>query len=161
MTVRRNGWVAGPPERIWALIDDPAAMGEWFAFADRMELLEGEGLGRRQRLHGHWGRKRSEIDQEVVAYEPPRTFAWRHLAERLDGKPAPRFAAETVFTIELEPEEGGTRVRMESRQTPAGRMRGLVMRLFGGREVGQRLDESLAALESSLRGTPGSPARRM
>jgi uncharacterized protein YndB with AHSA1/START domain len=162
MIVTREGSVDAPPERVWALIDDPAAMGEWFAFADRMELAEGEGLGRRQRLHGHWGRKTSEIDQEVVAYEPPHRFAWRHLAERLDGKPAPRFAAETVFTIELEPEgEAGTRVKMESRQTPASLVRGLVMRLFGGREVGQRLDESLVALESSLRRTPGSPARRM
>src|SRR3954447_844830 len=150
MTVRRNGWVAGPPERIWALIDDPAAMGEWFAFADRMELVEGEGAGRRQRLHGHWGRKRSEIDQEVVRYEPPRTLAWRHVAERLDGKPAPRFAAETVFTIELAPDGTGTRGRLESRQRPASRVRGLVMRLFGTREVAQRLDESLAALREAL-----------
>jgi uncharacterized protein YndB with AHSA1/START domain len=151
MVVTREARLDAPPERIWALIDDPAAMGEWFAFADRMELLEGEGLGRRQRLHGHWGRKRSEIDQEIVAHDPPRRVAWRHLAERLNGKPAPRFAAATVFTVELEPSDGGgTRVRMESRQTPAGPIRGLVMRLFGGREVGQRLDASLVALRETV-----------
>jgi uncharacterized protein YndB with AHSA1/START domain len=152
MVVTREARLEAPPEQIWALIDDPAAMGDWFAFADRMELLDGDGLGRRQRLHGHWGRKQSEIDQEIVAYEPPGRLAWRHLAERLNGKPAPRFAAMTVFTIELEPcdEGGATRIRMESRQTPAGPIRGLVMRLFGGREVGQRLDESLEALRRTL-----------
>src|SRR3954452_8108325 len=119
MVITREAFIDAAPERVWALIDDPAAMGEWFAFADRMELVEGTGVGRRQRLHGHWGKKRSEIDQEIVAHEPPRKLAWRHLAERLDGKPAPRFAAETVFTVELEPADGGTRVTMESRQTPA------------------------------------------
>jgi uncharacterized protein YndB with AHSA1/START domain len=144
--IGEEGHVAAPPARIWPLVDDPAAMAGWFAFADRMELVSGEGLGRRQRLHGHWGRKRSEIDQEVVAYEPQRTLAWRHLAERLDGKPAPRFAAETIFTVTLAPEDGGTRVRLESRQRPASRLRGVVIRMFGRREVAQRLEQSLARL---------------
>jgi uncharacterized protein YndB with AHSA1/START domain len=157
MVISREGLIDAQPEQVWALVDDPAAMGEWFAFADRMELIDGTGEGRRQRLHGHWGKRRSEIDQQIVAYEPPRKLAWRHEAERLNGKPAPRFAAETVFTITLEPAPGGTRVRMESRQTPASRVRGLVMRLFGGKEVAERLDQSLADLRSSARGTPVRP----
>jgi uncharacterized protein YndB with AHSA1/START domain len=138
-------------ERIWPLIDDPAAMGAWFAFADRMELLEGEGVGRRQRLHGHWGKKQSEIDQEIVAHDPPRTLAWRHLSERLDGKPAPVFAAETVFTITLTPNGDGTIVRLHSRQRPASLPRGLVMRLFGRREIAASLERSLTELEQALR----------
>ena len=153
MVVTREGLVDAPPERIWQLIDDPALMAEWFAFADRMELVAGRGLGRKQRLHGHWGKKQSEVDQEIVAYDPPRHFAWRHEAERLNGKPAPRFAAETVFSILLEPNGERTRVRMQSRQKPAGPLRGLVMRMFGGNEVAQRLDESLEALRSSARRT--------
>ena len=146
VTVIEEGRVRATPEQLWPLIDDPARMGEWFAFADRMEMVEGQGLGRRQRLHGHWGSKRSEIDQEIVAYDPARRLSWRHLAERLDGKPAPRFAAETVFTITLVPEDEGTRVKMISRQVPASRSRGLVMRLFGGREVAKLLAQSLVAL---------------
>jgi Polyketide cyclase / dehydrase and lipid transport len=130
-------------------------MGGWFAFADRMELLEGSGVGRRQRLHGHWGRKRSEIDQEIVGYEPPRSLAWRHLGERLDGKPAPRFAEETVFTVTLTPDGEGTRVRLESSQKPASRPRGIVMRLFGQREVAHRLEESLTGLAAALDGAGG------
>jgi uncharacterized protein YndB with AHSA1/START domain len=140
------GRVAAPPEVVWPLVTDPARLPEWFAFAERVEVLEGEGVGQRRRQHGHWGKRESAIDQEITAWEPPRRLAWRHVAERLDGKPAPRFAAETEFSIELEPDGAGTQVRMRSAQVPASRPRGLVMRAFGEREVRGRLEQSLAAL---------------
>jgi uncharacterized protein YndB with AHSA1/START domain len=139
--------IAAPPDEIWALLDDPARLGEWLAFAESGELLEGEGVGRRQRMHGRWGRKRSEIDQVVVEHDPPRRLAWRHEAERLDGRPAPRFAASTLFSMTLEPDGAGTtRVTLRSRQEPASALRGLVIRLFGRREVAAKLDESLDRL---------------
>jgi len=139
------------PQAIWPLLDEPARLSEWFAFADGGEVLEGEGVGRRQRMHGHWGSKRSEIDQVAVEHEPPRRLAWRHEAERLDGRPAPRFAAETLFTATLEPVDGGTRVTLHSAQRPASALRGLVIRAFGRREVGQKLRESLARLDAWAR----------
>jgi uncharacterized protein YndB with AHSA1/START domain len=139
--------IPAPPDAIWPLLDDPARLGEWFAFADRGEVLEGAGVGRRQRMHGHWGRKRSEIDQIVVEHDPPRRLAWRHEAERLDGKPAPRFAASTTFTMALEPDGArASRLRLRSEQVPASALRGLVIRLFGRREVAQKLDQSLDRL---------------
>lgn len=150
-TVVRERVVPAAPQQIWRLIDDPAQMAGWFTFADRMELLDGNGLGRRQRLYGRWGRRRSEIDQRIIAYEPLRTLAWRHEAERLDGKPAPRFAAETVFTIELHEQPKGTLVRMTSAQRPAGVLQGAVMKVFGTRQVEQQLDRSLDALVQRLR----------
>ncbi len=131
-------------------MDDPAAMGRWFAFADRMELVEGAGVGRRQRMYGHWGRKQSEIDQRVVEYDAGRQLAWEHVAERLDGRPAPRFAASTLFRLTLEPADGGCLVRLESRQVPASRWRGVVIRLFGVREVRQRLRQSADRLAAVL-----------
>ena len=141
-----EGTVGAPPEAVWSVVSDPARMPDWFAFAERVEVLGGDGVGQRRRQHGHWGSKASEVDQEIVAWEPPRRLAWRHLAERLDGRPAPRFAAETEFSIELAPEGAGTRVRMRSAQVPASRPRGLVMRAFGRREVRGSLERSLAAL---------------
>ena len=142
----REQLIPAPAAQVWPLVDDPAGMAQWFAFADRMELIEGTGLGRRQRLYGHWGSKRSEIDQQVIAYDPPTRLAWRHEAERLDGKPAPKFAAETVFTIELVPSNDATLVRLSSAQRPAGLFQGLVMRAFGTREIAKLLDQSLNAL---------------
>jgi uncharacterized protein YndB with AHSA1/START domain len=142
--------VPAPPERVWPLVADPQELPRWFGFAERVEVLEGEGVGQRRRQHGHWGKKASEVDQELTAFEPGRRLAWRHLAERLDGKPAPRFAASTDFSIELAPEDGGTRVRLRSAQVPAGRLRGLVMRAFGRRELAGTLKSSLAELERVL-----------
>ena len=139
--------LAAPPERVWPLVADPGELPRWFGFAERVEVLEGEGVGQRRRQHGHWGKKASEVDQELTAFEPPRRLAWRHLAERLDGKPAPRFAASTDFSIELAPDGGGTRVRLRSAQEPAGPLRGLVMRAFGRRELEGTLRGSLDELE--------------
>ncbi len=142
--------VPAPPERVWPLVADPDELPRWFGFAERVEVLEGEGVGQRRRQHGHWGKKASEVDQELTAYEPERRLAWRHLAERLDGKPAPRFAASTDFSIELAPSESGTNVTLRSVQVPAGRVRGLVMRAFGRREVAGTLASSLDSLERAL-----------
>jgi uncharacterized protein YndB with AHSA1/START domain len=141
--------IAAAPDDVWPLLDDPSRLSEWFAFADGGEVLEGEAVGRRQRMHGHWGRKRSEIDQVVVEHDPPRRLAWEHEAERLDGKPAPRFAASTRFTMMLEPDgPAATRLHLRSEQQPASPLRGLVIRLFGRREVAQKLEESLDRLEA-------------
>jgi uncharacterized protein YndB with AHSA1/START domain len=142
-----EGTVGAPPEAVWALVSDPARMPDWFAFAERVEVLGGEGVGQRRRQHGHWGKKASEVDQLVTAWEPPRRLAWRHEAERLDGRPAPRFAAETEFSIDVAPADGGSRVRMRSAQVPASAARGLVIRAFGRREVKSGLERSLAAVE--------------
>ena len=144
----REREVPAAPDELWPVVSDPARLADWFDFAEGAEAIEGEpGVGQRRRMHGSWGKKKSEIDQRVVEWEPPRRLAWEHEAERLDGKPAPRFAAETRFSIDLEPTgSASTRVRLTSRQVPASRSRGLVIRLFGRREVGGKLDGSLERL---------------
>src|SRR3954465_8022910 len=138
--------IPAAPDDIWPLLDDPARLGDWLPFAARGGGLDGGGGGRRQGRHGRRGRGRSEIAQVVVEPDPPRRLAWRHEAERLDGKPAPRFAASTLFTATLEPDPQGTRVTLRSEQEPASRLKGMVIGLFGRREVAQKLEESLDAL---------------
>jgi uncharacterized protein YndB with AHSA1/START domain len=144
--------IAAGPDAVWPLISAPARLPEWFTLAERVEVLDGpDGPGQRRRQHGHWGKHRSEVDQLITRWEPGRALAWRHEAERLNGKPAPRFAASTDFTIELEPEGDGTRVRLRSAQVPAGMLRDAVMRVFGRREVAQALDASLERLAAATR----------
>jgi uncharacterized protein YndB with AHSA1/START domain len=149
----RRRHIEARPEDLWPSIDDLDALGRWFSFADRFEPLEGSGAGRRQRLHGKWGRKRSEIDQVITAHEPNRELAWEHEAERLDGKPAPVFASSTRFSITIAPDGDGSLVTLRSQQVPASRPRGLVMRLFGTREVAQHMEKSLENLEATVGST--------
>lgn len=152
--VVREGRVAAPAELVWTYVDDVARLPEWFTFADRAELLSGAGAGRRQRIYGHWGKKSSEVDQIVTEHVPPTLLAWRHEAERLDGRPAPRFASSTEFRIELTPDGAATRVRLVSRQVPANAFAGLVIRLFGRREVAKHLTSSLERLSQIATPTP-------
>jgi len=140
--------IAAPPDALWPLLDDPQRMGEWFAFAERFEVLGGEGVGRRQRMHGRWGRKRSEIDQVIVAHDPPRRLAWRHEAERLDGRPAPRFAATTTFSATLEPDGAGTRVTLHN--TLEGHGFGKLIAPMALRQARKGADEFGAAIKAAV-----------
>ena len=119
MKVTRTAVVAAPPEAMWAVVSSVERLPAWLEFAEFAETLEGEAAGRLQRIHGHWGRRRSEVDQRIVAWDPPRLMAWRHEAEWLDGRPPPQFARETRFEVRLEPAAKGTRVTLESAQLPA------------------------------------------
>jgi uncharacterized protein YndB with AHSA1/START domain len=145
--VQRERHIAATPEDVWAVVETPKRAPEWFAFAERVEVLDGpDGIGQRQRQYGRWGNRSAEVDREITEYDPPRAYAWRHVAERLDGKPAPRFAASTRFRISLEPSGTGTLVRLHGTQEPASALKGIVMRALGARDVGTRLTRSLDRL---------------
>ena len=146
----RESRIQAPAEDIWKIVSDPDRAPEWFTFADRVEVRSGSGVGQLRTQHGHWGKKPSEVDQEITAYEPNHLLAWRHLAERLNGKPAPRFAASTEFSIELTPAGSATLVRLRTRQEPATPLRGLIMKLFGTKEVAQGMTRSLTTLATLL-----------
>jgi uncharacterized protein YndB with AHSA1/START domain len=142
----RERQVAAAPAEVWAVVAAPERAPEWFTFAERVEVLDGEGLGQRQRQHGRWGKRSAEVDREITEYDAPRRYGWRHVAERLDGKPAPVFARSTRFQISLEPSDAGTLVRLHSAQEPASAMKALVMRAFGTRDVATNMDRSLERL---------------
>jgi uncharacterized protein YndB with AHSA1/START domain len=149
----RSGQVAASPERVWHLVSKPERLPEWLSFVESVEVVSGSGCGQRRRQYGQWGRRRSEVDQEVVEYRRPLVVAWRHLAERLDGRPAPRFAARTEFRIELEHAGDGTLVRLRSLQEPASAVRGVLLELFGRKEIAKGMERSLARLADVLRST--------
>jgi uncharacterized protein YndB with AHSA1/START domain len=106
--------------RIWEVVASADRLHEWYARAGKVEVLEGTGLGRRQRIGSTWQGQMSEVDQVITAFEPDRLLEWRHESERLGGQPAPRFALETIVRIKLEAEgPDSTRVVIESSQRPA------------------------------------------
>jgi len=85
------------PADLWEAITTPERLARWMA-AYRGDF----------RLGGHWQAltRDGEVycDGEVVACEPPNGFAttWTVVGE-----------APTLLTVRLEPEEGGTRLRLE------------------------------------------------
>jgi len=147
----RESRIDAPVEAVWKIVSDPDLAPDWFTFAERVEIRSGQGVGQLRTQHGRWGSKRSEVDQEITHFEPNRLLAWRHVAERLDGKPAPKFAASTEFRIELEPDGAATTVRLRSRQEPASTVKGWVMKAFGTKEITRNLDRSLDQLAEVLR----------
>ncbi len=144
----RERCIPASPGPIWDVVSDAGRLPEWYARADRVEVLSGEGLGRRQRVISQWHGRPSEIDQVVTVFEPERELGWRHEAERLDGQPAPRFSVETVVSITLKPEgQTATRVAVASRQRPADADKAAAMRA-NSEYLGHLLETSLQQLEA-------------
>jgi uncharacterized membrane protein len=148
--VTREARVPAGVDQVWAIVSDPGRAPEWFEFSDRTEVLSGEGVGQKRTQHGHWGKRKSEVDQEITAWEPGKLLAWQHLAERLDGRPAPKFAASTEFRVELDGDDEATTVRLRSLQEPAGAVKGWLMKRLGTKDVERSLEKSLAKLEKLL-----------
>ena len=148
--VMREARVQAGADQVWAIVSDPARAHDWFDFSDRTEVREGEGVGQKRIQYGHWGSKKSEVDQEIIAWEPGKLLAWKHLAERLDGKPAPKFAASTEFRIELTGDDNATTVRLRSLQQPAGALKGWLMKRLGTKDIERSLDRSLEQLRALL-----------
>src|SRR6266545_3351383 len=49
--VVRERRVAAPPAEVWDVVAAPQRAPEWFAFADRVEVLDGDGVGQRRRRY--------------------------------------------------------------------------------------------------------------
>lgn len=145
--IARKRTIPAPATRVWKVVAKAERLPEWYARAASAEVLEGSGLGRRQRLRSQWQGHDSEVDQLITAFEPERLLEWRHEAERLGGQPAPRFAAETVVRIKLQAQgPDATEVVLESRQPPADPQKEQSMRANSD-YLGAMLETSLQRLE--------------
>ncbi|MDG4789024.1 SRPBCC family protein [Micromonospora sp. WMMD1102] len=137
MLIERSTRVDAPIEAVWDLVQRAEHLPGWLAGVRQAEVLSGEGIGRRQRVHGP-GRA---LDAEVIAYQEPTLIAWR---ERAEGSGA-RAEARTEVYVELAPEDDGTSVRLIMVRWPAGPVSGALLR-WGMRRVGADLEGSLARL---------------
>jgi uncharacterized protein YndB with AHSA1/START domain len=149
--IARERSIPAPAARVWEVVGDAERLPEWYARANSVAVLEGAGLGRRQRMSSQWRGQDSEVDQLITAFEPERLLEWRHEAERLGGQPAPRFASETVVRIKLDAEgPDATRVTLESRQRPADPDKEQAMRA-NSEYLGKMLETSLGRLEQLVK----------
>jgi uncharacterized protein YndB with AHSA1/START domain len=128
IVVRVERVVVVPVDVVWQIVEPAETLPAWLPICDRCEVTGGSGRARRQRMYSRWGRKAAEIDQEVTEYEPSARLSWRHVAERLNGAPAPRLSLEVVMSIELRSVGAGTKVALSARHVPANAWAALMVR---------------------------------
>lgn len=104
--VRVEHVTEAPPEAVWAVVGDPTRTGEWSHECRRLEWTDGATAavpGARFRGRNRLGRSSWSRLNEVVSVEPGRAITWRTV-------PSPVYRDSTIWRIELEPADGGTRI---------------------------------------------------
>jgi uncharacterized protein YndB with AHSA1/START domain len=105
MQIERDIQIAAPAERVWALITEAEHIGRWFADSGAEVDLRPGGA-----LTMHWAEYGSS-HARIVDVEPHTRFSYRWVpypsagAEPTDGN-------STLVEFTLEPEAGGTRLRV-------------------------------------------------
>jgi hypothetical protein len=130
-----------PPEAIWAVLADVTRTGEW-----SHETVGGAWLGSattaapgvRFRGSNRQGRTRWSRVCEVLTADRPRTFSFRTVPSRI-------YPDSTIWTFELTPQDGGTRV---TQRFEVVRLNPLLDRLFYACIPAHR--DRTAALEADL-----------
>ena len=65
VTIQSERTIPAPAARVWEVIASADRLPEWYARSDKVEVLEGAGLGRRQRISSTWRGQDSEVDQII------------------------------------------------------------------------------------------------
>ena len=143
----RSRRIAASPDRIWPLVDDVTQWPRWFTEAERAEVLDGAGVGRRQRMHGHARGRATEIDSVVTVHEPPSHLRWHHEAERVDGKPGSVvFAKDANAEVTITPEGDGSLVTYRLIAEPGNLLNTFMLRVMAPGPIGRSFESSLERL---------------
>ena len=109
--IEREIFIAASPETIFAFLIDPALMTRWFGIKNMLEPRPGGVFSVRVALdHLARGVFRQVVPHRKVAF----TWGW----ESKDPLLAALKPGESLVEIELEPQEGGTLVRLRHSRLP-------------------------------------------
>jgi uncharacterized protein YndB with AHSA1/START domain len=121
--------IAQPPEVVFAYLADAENDKQWRPAVIEMARVSGDGVGTRYRqVVGGPGGRRIDADIEITTYEPDRRLEFRTIA----GPVRP------TGSYDLDPADGGTRVRFSLRAdlTGAKRLMAPMVRKAMASEVG-------------------------
>jgi uncharacterized protein YndB with AHSA1/START domain len=97
---------AASPEAVWAIVSDPTRVGEWSHECQGADWVNGATEatpGARFRGRNRLEKAKWTRTNEVVSIVPPRQLSWRTI-------PSTLYPDSTIWTIEVEPAPGGTRI---------------------------------------------------
>jgi hypothetical protein len=152
----RSRRIAASPDRIWPFVDDVTEWPRWFTEAESAEILEGAGVGRRQRMSGHARGKATEIDSVVTHWEPARLLRWSHVAERVNGKPGSVvFAREAIAEVAIQPDGAGAVVTYRLLAEPGSLLNTFMLRILAPGPIGKSFETSLERLAALAEAGPG------
>jgi hypothetical protein len=103
---RTEAVTSASPDQVWRVLSDPARLGGWSHETSRGEWLGGATeptAGARFRARNQSGPWKWSRTSEVVTADEPRQLAWRTIPTR-------SYRDSTMWRIELEPVDGGTRI---------------------------------------------------
>jgi uncharacterized protein YndB with AHSA1/START domain len=146
--ISRRRTIDASPDAVWSLISDPYNLPRWWPRTTRVENVEQTSGGKRSQwtkvLETAEGRG-VRADYRCLSSAEPKHYVWE---QQLDNSPFERVLRSSVTEIALQPEDGGTEVRVTSRQTLRGlsRLGSPMMR----RATGRTLEEALNGIERAL-----------
>lgn len=146
--ISRRRSIDASPDDVWSLISDPYNLPRWWPRTVRVENVERTSAGKRSQwtkvLETAEGRG-VRADYRCLSSAEGERYVWE---QQLGDTPFDRILRTSVLEIGLEPEDGGTIVRLTSRQTLRGmsRLGSPMMR----RATGSTLEEALNGIERAL-----------
>jgi uncharacterized protein YndB with AHSA1/START domain len=150
--ISRRRTIDASPDAVWSLISDPYNLPRWWPRTTRVENVEQTSAGKRSQwtkvLETAEGRG-VRADYRCLSAADRKHYVWE---QQLDNSPFERVLRSSVTEIALEPDDGGTEVRVTSRQSLRGlsRLGSPMMR----RATARTLDEALNGIERALVSQP-------
>jgi uncharacterized protein YndB with AHSA1/START domain len=144
--VTRRRAVAAPPAAVWELVSDPYNLPRWWPRTQRVESVEGAGIGAQwTKVLGTAEGRGVRADFRCTDAVEGERIAWEQL---IPGTPFERHLRHYAIEIALSEADGGTAVSIGAKQGLRGlsRLGSPMMR----RGQGALLDEALDGIAQAL-----------
>ena len=137
----RSTDIAKPPEEVFPYLFEPDLVPQWTTGLNRYERIDGGAIGRGSKFREELEVSGQRIDGEleITEYNAPRSAESRTKVRGVD----------LIFTYELEPAGGGTRLT-QSVEAKGGGLKGRVLIPVIQPHLERKLEADLAALKALL-----------
>ena len=153
MRASRSKRIDAPPEAVWDVVSTVEGLSRWFDGVESASHAGGPeaGVGRRQRLQRNLYGRDMEVQQEVVAWEPPSLLRLAHVRERMDNRDVTS-VRNFHTTVRLERSGEKTQTTIEYSWSAGFGVPWLQSLIFGGRVMGREIKGMLRSIDALATG---------